>query len=186
MPHFTKVLEKISTSDKSSLSLLVNPNLSNLFYWHLHPELELVFIDGANGTRHVGNHISKFKGSDLVFIGSNIPHLNFDYGVKSAYQKIVIHIKPDFLKDSMYTMPELKEIHHLFELSNFGVSFGKETKDLVGERLKKLNTLNHFDQFLEFISILHVLAKATDRLATLPMLCQPGCATLLVSILKKR
>jgi len=125
MQHLHRELEEISTSETSSLSLLVNPNLSDLFFWHFHPELELVFIEGADGTRHVGDHISKFKGSDLVFIGSNIPHLNFDYGLKSPYEKIVIHVKPDFLKDSMYTMPELKDIHQLFELSRFGLSFGK-------------------------------------------------------------
>ncbi len=162
MSPLNKVLEKISISKKSSLSLLVNPNLSDLFYWHFHPELELVLIDGADGTRHVGDHISRFKGSDLVFIGSNIPHLNFDYGVKSSYEKIVIHFKPDFLRDSIYSTPELKEIHHLFELSKFGLSFGKATIKAVGERLKKLNELNHFDQFLEFLSILHVLANAED------------------------
>jgi len=34
---------------------------------------------------------------------------------------------------------------------------------LVGERLKMLHTLNHFDQFLEFLSILRVLSQAKDR-----------------------
>ena len=35
--------------------------------------------------------------NDLVFIGSNIPHLNFDYGIKTDYEKIVLHIRSDFL-----------------------------------------------------------------------------------------
>ena len=80
-------LETISPSTKSPFRLLHNPNLSALFYWHFHPEYELVYIEGANATRHVGNHISNYENSDLVFIGSNIPHLNFDYGVQTDYKK---------------------------------------------------------------------------------------------------
>ena len=90
-------LEEIGPPVGSSFSVLVNPKMSELFFWHFHPEYELVFFIGADSNRHVGTHLSKFKHSDLVLIGSNIPHLNFDYGVKSDYEKIVIHLRPDFL-----------------------------------------------------------------------------------------
>ena len=86
-------LEEIDPTGSSSFRILVNPNLSNLFFWHFHPELELVFISGTNGTRHVGEHISAFEQWDLVLIGSNIPHLNFDYGVKGPYEKIVVALE---------------------------------------------------------------------------------------------
>ncbi|MEL6867759.1 MAG: AraC family transcriptional regulator, partial [Bacteroidota bacterium] len=86
--------ENISPDANSSFRLLLNPRLSELFFWHFHPEYELVYIEGANGTRQVGDHISEYQGSDLVFIGSDIPHLNFDYGVKTDYEKVVLHIHP--------------------------------------------------------------------------------------------
>ena len=156
-------LEEISPAEQSSLRISVNPNLSDFFYWHFHPEYELVFIDGANGTRHVGDHISLFEGSDLVFIGSNIPHLNFDYGVKTAYEKIVVHIKPDFLQLALMNTPELIDVQHFFELSRKAIGFGPATKSLVGDRLKKLHTLNNFDQFLELLSILQILAMSEDK-----------------------
>lgn len=156
-------LEQIVANSNSSLRLLVNPNLSDFFFWHFHPEYELVFIDGANGTRHVGEHVSRFRESDLVFIGSDIPHLNFDYGIKTPYEKIVVHIKPDFLKDSFASTPELHSIHQLFEQSKYGVAFGQKTKALIGERLKKLHTLGYFDQFLEILSILKVLSDSDEK-----------------------
>lgn len=74
-------LEHISPNSKNPFRLLHDPKLSHLFFWHFHPELELVYIEGASGKRHVGNHISEYQESDLVLIGSNIPHLNFDYGI---------------------------------------------------------------------------------------------------------
>ena len=89
-------LENINPDTNSSFRLLLNPQLNDLFYWHFHPEYELVYIENADGPRHVGEHISQYEGSDLVLIGSNIPHLNFDYGVKSACEKAVLQIHPDF------------------------------------------------------------------------------------------
>ena len=156
-------LEEISPDEDSLLRLMVNPNLSDFFFWHFHPEYELVFIDGANGTRHVGDHISRFQGSDLVFIGSNIPHLNFDYGVKTQYEKIVIHLNPDFLKHALQNTPELSGVQHLFELSSHAVAFGSKTIALTGDRLKQLHTLSSFDQFIELLSIFELLANSKDK-----------------------
>jgi AraC-like DNA-binding protein len=158
-----KELEQIVANTNSSLRLLVNPNLSDFFFWHFHPEYELVFLDGADGTRHVGEHISRFRGSDLVFIGSDIPHLNFDYGIKESYEKIVVHMKPEFLKDAFVSTPELSSIQQLFEQSKHGVAFGVNTKAAVCVRLKKLHLLSYFDQFLEMLSILQLLAQAEDK-----------------------
>lgn len=155
-------LEQIVTGSTSSFRLLVNPNLSDFFFWHFHPEYELVFIDGADGTRHVGEHISRYHRNDLVFIGSDIPHLNFDYGVKTVYEKMVVHIQPGFLKDSLPTTPELQGIYSLFEQSKHGIAFGEKTKALVGERMKKLHLLTSFDQLLEILSILQILSLADD------------------------
>jgi len=156
-------LEHINPEQGSSLSLMINPDLSDFFFWHFHPEFELVFIEGADGNRHVGSHNSRFKGSDLVLIGSYIPHLNFDYGIKTTYEKIVVHMPPDFLKTDFATTPELASIHQLMEDSKKGVAFGNETKSQIGVRLKNLDGLNSFEQFLEMIGILNVLAHARDK-----------------------
>ncbi len=155
-------LEEISHPSDSSIRLMVNPNLSDFFFWHFHPEFELVFIEGASGTRHVGEHISRYEGSDLVLIGSYIPHLNFDYGVKSDYEKMVVHIREDFLKNAHATAPELSGIHALMVLSQHGVAFGPQTKALLGPRIKQLHTLSAFDRFLELLRILQAL-KASDE-----------------------
>jgi len=156
-------LEEIIPDKNSSFRLMVNPNLSDFFFWHFHPELELIYINGADGNRHVGEHISRFYGSDLVFIGSNIPHLNFDYGVKTSYEKIVVHIKPEFLVSALQATPELAGVKALFNLSEHAIAFGHESKKLVGHRLKTLNNLNHFDQFIELLQIFQILSTSKDK-----------------------
>jgi len=108
-------LEEIKPDVDSSFKILLTPNLNDLFYWHFHPEYEIVFAEAANGVRHVGDHISKYEESDLVFIGPNIPHLNFDYGVKTSCEIVVVQMKEDFLGKDFFALPEVYEIKNLFE-----------------------------------------------------------------------
>ena len=155
-------LEHISPDAKSSFRLLHNPRLNDLFYWHFHPEYELVYIEGANGTRHVGDHISAYTESDLVLIGSNIPHLNFDYGVQTDYNKEVLHLSPSFKNTFFNEIPELQRILELFDKSQYGIAFKGKTKDEIGIRLKELHKLAPFPQFLEVLHIFQILASSKD------------------------
>lgn len=146
-------LEKVQPDSNSSFRILINPKLNNSFYWHFHPEYELIFIIGSDGTRHIGEHISKYEGSDLAFIGPNIPHLNFDYGIRTDYEKIVVQMKEDFLLEIMQQMPELSDIYQLFQRAKKVILFHGETKRLVGERIKKLIQETHFRRFIELLEI---------------------------------
>lgn len=161
--QYVQALEKITPDENSSFHLMVNPRLHDFFFWHFHPEIELVFLDGADGTRHVGDHLSAFYKSDLVMIGPYIPHLNFDYGIRTDYEKTVLHLQEDFLKDLLERTPELQEIGKLFQDVAHGIVFGEVVKEEVGPRLKKLNQLSGFAQFLEVLHILHLLATTTDK-----------------------
>lgn len=156
-------LETIPRSLNSSFNLIVNPNLSDLFYWHFHPEYELVYIENASASRHVGDHISTFEHSDLVLIGSNMPHLNFDYGVTTNYQKMVVHIKPNFIQEHISHTPELKGIARLFDQSRHGIAFSGATKRQVGAKMLQLPNLDPFDLYLELIQIFQQLASSTEK-----------------------
>jgi len=136
--------------------------MSDLFFWHFHPEYELVYIEGPTATRHVGEHISTYVGSDLVLIGSNIPHLNFDYGVKTPYQKVVAHIKTEFVNQHIQGISELNSLLGLFEKSKYGVAFNGAIKDQVGKKLFQFEKLKPFEQYLQLIEILQTLAETTD------------------------
>ncbi len=155
-------LEQINPDAKSSFRLLHNPRLNDLFYWHFHPEYELVYIEGANGTRHVGDHISQYEHSDLVLIGSNIPHLNFDYGIQTEYKKEVLHVSSAFQNKIFTEIPELSEVFELFEKSQHGIAFTGKTKAIIGARLKKLHALTPFSQFLEVLHIFSILAVSKE------------------------
>jgi AraC-like DNA-binding protein len=155
-------LEKVRPDAGSSFRILQNPRLHDQFFWHYHPEYELIFIRGANGTRHIGSHISRYSGSDLVFMGPNIPHLNFDYGLLTDYEKIVVQLKEDFLQDALAQIPELSDINQLFAKARYALVFNAETKAKAGTMLQELGTLSHFRQFIHLLEIFQLLATSAE------------------------
>jgi len=158
-----KIQREVVLPDPGQSFRLFKPSLKNFFYWHYHPEYELVYVEATTGIRHVGQHISSYQDSDLVLIGSNIPHLNFDYGLKTEYKQIVVQLKEDFLGNAFADTPEFTAINKLFEKSVFGISFHGKTKKVVAEKLRKIQQMNHFEQLLALLEIFQVLAVSRER-----------------------
>ena len=155
-------LERILPDANSSFRLLLTPHLEDVFLWHFHPEYEIVYIDGASGTRHVGDHISRYDGSDLVFIGPNIPHLNFDYGVRTEYRKVVVQLNADFLGEQLWNAPELSTVADLFARARSGLSFHGATKEHVGRELNRLAELPPFERLILLLGIFKTLAESRE------------------------
>ena len=141
---------------------LFKPNLKNYFFWHYHPEYELVYVEAFTGIRHVGQHISSFMESDLILIGPNIPHLNFDYGIKAEARQIVVQLKENFMGDAFEKTPEFENINRLFEKARLGLSFSGKTKKTVAEKLKHMQALPHFEQLLNLLEVFQTLAKSKE------------------------
>ncbi len=144
---------------------LFTPSLRNSFFWHYHPEYELVYVEAITGIRHVGQHISSFMESDLVLIGPNVPHLNFDYGIETDYHQIVVQLKENFLGDAFKETPEFSAIYQLFEKSYLGLSFTGETKQVVSEKLTQMQSLSHFEQLISLLQVFQVLANSKEVIA---------------------
>lgn len=155
-------LEKVDFEPGKSFKLF-SPRLKNTFLWHYHPEYELVYVEADAGIRHVGTHISTYTHSDLVFIGSNLPHLNFDYRLRSDYNQIVIQLRTDFMGTAVDLVPEFLEINQLFKSAQYGIAFNGEIKLLISEKLKRLSSLNPFDQLLALIQVFQLLASSGER-----------------------
>lgn len=157
-----KIQKEIVLTDPGQSFRLFKPSLRNYFYWHYHPEYELVYVEATNGIRHVGQHISSYMESDLILIGRNIPHLNFDYGIQTEYRQIVVQLKEQFLGDAFNETPELLMIQQLFERSSLGLSFKGKTKAKVAEKLVHMQSLGHFEQLLCLLEIFQLLATSDE------------------------
>jgi AraC-like DNA-binding protein len=155
-------LEQIHPDNDSSFRFLLTPKLNEVFYWHFHPEIELVYVEAEKGIRHIGDHISTYEGCDLALIGSYIPHLNFDYGVKSTVETVVIQFPETYFEAGLARIPELQKVVDLMERAKTGIAFTGETKRIAGIRLKKLQYMDRFHQFMELMSIFQFLAVSDE------------------------
>jgi AraC-like DNA-binding protein len=155
-------LEKISFNPGKSYKIF-SPRLRNTFLWHYHPEIELVYVEADAGIRHVGRHISTYTHNDLVLIGANVPHLNFDYRLRSDYHQIVIQLRTDFLGAAIEVAPELRDVARLLRDAQHGISFFGETKAVVAEMLRSLDELPPLQQLLRLIEVLEELALSKER-----------------------
>ena len=135
-----------------------SPRLRNTFLWHYHPEFELVYVEADAGIRHVGRHISTYTQHDLVFIGGNLPHLNFDYRLRSEYHQIVIQLRTDFLGTAIGVAPELGGIARLFKEAAYGIAFSGRTKTEVAGLIKDMAGMTPLNQLLRLIHVLQRLA----------------------------
>lgn len=158
-------LEKISPEFGSSFTVKQytdpSPNIKTPF-WHFHPELELVYVKGGSGKRHIGYHLSYFNDGDLVFIGSNLPHYGFTDRLTGNESETIVQIRNHFLGQSFLEIPEMNTIRQMFERAKFGIAFHGSTKESIGAQLEKLPQLNPFDRLLELLKILKEMAASKE------------------------
>jgi len=157
-------LEKITPN--FGASLLVKKHLeflkTNTPFWHFHPEIELVYVNKGKGKRHIGNHISYFNNSQLVLIGSNLPHIGYIDRLTTNGSETLIQFLPDFLGKDFFKIPEMAAIATLFERAKKGVRFNLEIKQRIGAKIEKLIDLEGANRITSFIEILNDLATTND------------------------
>jgi len=132
---------------------------------HFHPEYELNFIYKGQGVRRIiGDHSSDITDVELVLVGPNLTHgweLN-KCTCKEIYE-ITVHIQQDLLDDKMLSRRIFKSIRDMLNRSRHGILFSSKTTMEIMPRLMILPKLHGIKYYLEFISILHDLAKSGDQ-----------------------
>ncbi|MDF2553240.1 MAG: AraC family transcriptional regulator [Chryseobacterium sp.] len=153
--------EDIHFEENKSFKIF-EPSMRHRFFWHYHPEIELVYVEALNGIRHVGKDISAFMESDLLLVGSNVPHLNFDYGIETEYKQIVLQLKENFMQEIILPVAEFDDIKKLLDRSYLGLSFFGETKKIVAKKLYLIKEKNHFESFIALMEVLQILSQSTE------------------------
>ena len=164
MAQIKPTLEKVIPSFGSSL--LVKKHIEFLKehtpFWHFHPEVELVYVNKGKGKRHIGNHISYFNNSQLVLIGSNLPHVGYMDRLTTNGSETLIQFKPDFLGPEFFNIPEMANIKSLLERAKNGIRFNQEIKKRIGKKIEELVNLEGANRIISFLEILKELALTDD------------------------
>ncbi|MCM8570236.1 AraC family transcriptional regulator [Gramella jeungdoensis] len=131
-------------------------------FWHYHPEIELVYVNGGCGKRQIGSHISYYRNGDLILIGSHLPHCSFTDSLTEHECESVIQFKPDFIGNDFFDIVELKGIKNLLDRAKKGIVFHGDTKRRIGAEIEKLRELEPFARLLGLLEVLKQLEKANN------------------------
>lgn len=154
--------EKILPDSGSSFRLIHWKSENDRYFWHYHPEYEIVFVRKGSGKLHIGEHLKNYEEGELFFIGPDLPHTGFGYGVIGEHEEIVVQLRKDFLGEEFMQKPELQHIRELFERAKQGLSFQGKARKVIANKLQKMLTLSHFERLVELLNIFHILATTTE------------------------
>ena len=157
-------LERITKEEGTSLSIrqFSEKARNTRPFWHYHPEMELVYVNGGSGKRHVGSHLSYFTDGELVLIGSNLPHQGFINRLNNYQKETVVQLLPNFVGEEFLQIGEMKCISQLFERARRGLSFYGETKEVVGKKIESLVEYDNFFRLIRTLEIFRDLAKSEE------------------------
>lgn len=159
---------KITSHQNSSISVISREDSFFQSPFHSHPELELVYIKESFGKRIVGNSVTQFVPGDMVFLGSNIPHVWLNDEI--YYQEIstlkakaiVVYFSKDIFGPTFYEQKETQKITNLFSQAEKGIVITGKTNEKIARKLEKLTSKQNFEIIVGLFEILSILSESNE------------------------
>ncbi len=123
--------------------------------WHYHPEAELTLVEEGEGLRIVGDHMERFKGPDVVFLGPNLPHY-----WKGLHASTGISIQFSLSSPAFRSLPEAHVLDRWFCTGRHGLRFSGETCSLIRQQLKQMAESRPVRRLALFWEVLATLEEA--------------------------
>lgn len=137
--------------------------------FHAHPELELVLILEGYGTRIIGDTVEPFEAGDMVFIGSNVPHVwlsddaFYKENSKLHSRVIVTYFNPNKFRDVFDSVKEFSSIRDIIRQASKGIRIFGHTRDMVENKLFDIANKTGFDKIDGLLQIMHAISTSTER-----------------------
>jgi AraC-like DNA-binding protein len=131
-------------------------------FWHYHPELEIVYVNGGSGRRQIGNHVSYYRNGDLIFIGSNLPHCGLTEKLTNNKKETVLQMAPDLLNQAFFDIAEMSFMSGLLDRAKRGLVFHGESKRDIGEMIEAMNDMNYFERIVAMLNVFNAMDEAKN------------------------
>lgn len=139
-----------------SLKLTCYPGLPDELF-HFHREYEFVLCVGSNGLRMIGDHVSRYSGSDMVLLGPSIPHTWLAEEAERESLNYVVHFTRESLGLEFLEKSELSPVKELLDRSSGGLVFSEAKIREIHPLLVRLFAGDDFYQVVLFVEILYRL-----------------------------
>jgi len=131
-------------------------------FWHYHPELEIVYVNGGSGRRQIGSHVSYYRNGDLIFIGSNLPHCGLTEKLTNNKRETVLQMSPDLLHQAFFDIAEMSFMTGLLERAKRGLVFHGESKRSIGQMIEDMNEMNYFERIVAMLQVFKAMDEAEN------------------------
>lgn len=147
--------------------------------FHVHPELELTYVESSFGVRFVGDNIGEFKPNDLVLIGSMLPHHYYNAPQDSrgaTWSRLkVIKMREDFAGRELFDLEEFNDVRRMLTASGAGIVFGEADARACRELIYRVFDAEGARRVILLLELLSQLA-ATDYTQLSTRLPKPQAA----------
>ncbi|WP_316785068.1 AraC family transcriptional regulator [Pedobacter frigiditerrae] len=174
-PVFAKILDG-KINDTYGLKVIDVPFFSTDF--HFHEECQLTYTIESEGRVMVGDSIANFNHDELIFVGSNLPHVwhnnnqYFNHELENAHARSVsLFVHPEKILHIFKEPENIQRLKNFFLLSKRGMKFGLPTKLAVSKLLiKAVSETDEIKILIVVLEILNLLCHAKDY----QLLSSPG------------
>src|SRR5262249_45129216 len=126
--------------------------------WHQHIEYELILFTEGSGMSFIGNYVGEFETGDIFFLGSNLPH-TFQKSGEQITSAVVVQFKDDFWGNLFLEIPESRPLKQLLLASMRGLKITGDSKSVLTNHIKQLETANGFKRVLMLGECLCLIAE---------------------------
>jgi AraC-like DNA-binding protein len=136
--------------------------------FHFHEECQLAYIIKGSGKRIIGDSIDHFDENELVFIGSNIPHLWYDTENRGAENKnrhsisLSLFISPKQFLEHLTVFGNIHKIEQLFEKAQRGMFIFGKSKVRIISLLKKATQQHGIRHIITLLQIVDILSNTEE------------------------
>lgn len=164
IPIYENINVAINTSFK--VATYSHSNKCATTNWHIHPEYELVYVKNGSGKLRIDSRTMPYTNGVLLFLGPNIPHVDFGNKEFNDNYEVVIQFKKNFVEEKLAVFSEFRKFKKLIQTSNRGMVFDSTIKNELIQVFEEFRSLNDLKKLINLIVILEKLST-TDQYKTI-------------------
>jgi AraC-like DNA-binding protein len=128
-----------------------------------HLNFEIALIENCKGKRFIGDHIQDFEGTELVLLGSYLPHCWQFYQEQEPTltpQATIIHFFPDFMGKQLLERPEAKQLNELLAQASKGILFTGATIEKAKMIMRSMALETGLSRAILLLHLLDILSQS--------------------------
>ncbi len=136
--------------------------------FHFHEECQLAYIIKGSGKRIIGDSVEHFDENELIFIGSNIPHVWYNTDKKYEKSKKILSVSLSlFISPSKFlihlsSLGDIERIEKLFQRAQRGMVITGRSKAKLISLLKKAADEHGTERIITLLRIIHLLSVSQE------------------------